>query len=227
MRRLLLTLISVFMMSVFLVGCEDSTISKVKKGTLPLDKSTTIGDAFDNYSFFTKTSWKKFETKQKSTVVEFEGKLDLTCAFDDYEQFKTFYIRNHEATKKRISPNFTQEEQIKFNSEMTGFINSSFIAFELLKLDTENFMKLIQNNKHDTYDKMYEFFKNDSLNKIYSSIVVQFKINKNGTFSIGHVGLNIKNKSYTCNDTRQINEIYSNQPMEMIPVLIWLAAFLD
>ena len=226
MKRVLLTLISVLLVSAFLVGCGDSTISKVKNGTLSLDKSTTIGNAFDNYSFFTETSWKKFETKQKSTIVEFEGKLDLTCAFEDYEQFRTLYIRNYEATKNRTSPNFTNEEKIKFDSEMASFQSAHILAFEILKYDAEKFMKLINNKTHNTYDTMYEYFKNNSLNKINSSMVVQFKINKNGTFNVSSISLNIKNENYSYTNIEQLSDVYDNRPLEMIPVLIWLAAFL-
>lgn len=52
-------------------------INIVKSSTFEFDKSVSIGDAFDTYEYFKETSWECFNTKQRRTVVEFKGKIDL------------------------------------------------------------------------------------------------------------------------------------------------------
>ena len=45
----------------------------IKKSILDTDYSISIGDALDNYKYFTKTEWKEFKTSQGKEIVEFEG----------------------------------------------------------------------------------------------------------------------------------------------------------
>ena len=51
-------------------------VDMVKNGYLELDKSTTVGNALDNYSYFQSVEWKSFETEQKRIIVQFAGELD-------------------------------------------------------------------------------------------------------------------------------------------------------
>ena len=51
------------------------SIDIVKSGILRIDKSVTVGNAIDNYKYFSSTSWKEFEDDQKRNVVEFNGKI--------------------------------------------------------------------------------------------------------------------------------------------------------
>lgn len=65
-------LISIFFLSLILTGCG-SDISSVKDGTMDFDSSITVGDAFDNYSYFVSTDWKSFETSNGRKIVEVKG----------------------------------------------------------------------------------------------------------------------------------------------------------
>lgn len=64
-----------------IVGCSDEkqldspdkNISLIKNEVLSFDKSLTIGEAFDGYSFFEDKKWKSFETDRKRQVVQFTG----------------------------------------------------------------------------------------------------------------------------------------------------------
>ena len=59
---------------VFLSGCNYfSNTERIKRGIYGIDYSISIGDALDNYKYFTKTEWKEFTTSQGREVVEFKG----------------------------------------------------------------------------------------------------------------------------------------------------------
>lgn len=64
----------------FLFSCgggSSSDISTVKNGTLLVDKSVTLGNAFDGYKLFTKKEWKSLSDPQKRRIVEFSGTIDM------------------------------------------------------------------------------------------------------------------------------------------------------
>ncbi len=60
-------------------GCG-SDVDTVKDGYLPFDTSMTVGEAFDNYEWFTSTEWTSFETTQKRKtikIVELKAMVDI------------------------------------------------------------------------------------------------------------------------------------------------------
>jgi len=73
MKRLILGFLAILLM-VGLNGCS-SDIDIVKNGTLKIDNSLTVGEAFDNYKYFSSTSWKTFKTSNGRKVVEVKCKL--------------------------------------------------------------------------------------------------------------------------------------------------------
>lgn len=76
MKRIKMT--CVLVLAIGLSACSDSNISQVKNGTLALDKSLTIGQAIDNYKYFSKTKWETLTTENKKKVVQVSGKIDLS-----------------------------------------------------------------------------------------------------------------------------------------------------
>jgi len=65
----------------FIINCgggggSSSDISTVKKGTLGLDNSVTVGNALEGYKLFTKKEWKSLSDPQKRRIVEFSGTMD-------------------------------------------------------------------------------------------------------------------------------------------------------
>lgn len=58
-------------------ACSANEIEQVKNGKLEFDKGTTVGNAFDNCGFFKSTRWTSFQDRQKRTIVQFEGEIDL------------------------------------------------------------------------------------------------------------------------------------------------------
>lgn len=68
----------VFLLLVILGACSNSSdIDLVKNGVLDLDKSLTVGEAFENYKYFTEVSWEAFKTENGRRVVQVTGTLDL------------------------------------------------------------------------------------------------------------------------------------------------------
>jgi len=49
----------------------------VKEGTLSIDKSVTVGNAFDHYKYFTNVLWSTEEDAQKRRIVVVKGTYDL------------------------------------------------------------------------------------------------------------------------------------------------------
>lgn len=73
----------------FLLNCSggggSSDISTVKNGTLGLDTSVTVGNAFEGYKLFTKKEWKALSDPQKRRIVEFSGTLDMPAILKKYK----------------------------------------------------------------------------------------------------------------------------------------------
>jgi hypothetical protein len=61
----------------FLGMFGDSTIESVQEGVLDFDRSTTVKNALEGNPFLMNPSWKKFETSQKRTVVEFAANINF------------------------------------------------------------------------------------------------------------------------------------------------------
>jgi hypothetical protein len=81
MKKIILILASA-LLPLFMVGCAKiDPIAYVKGSTLDIDKSVTIGNAFDNYKYFKSVSWEAGEDEQKRQIVTFKGVYDLNkCA---------------------------------------------------------------------------------------------------------------------------------------------------
>ncbi|NIA10462.1 MAG: hypothetical protein GWP10_12220 [Nitrospiraceae bacterium] len=80
MRKFKKTALSciVFFLLVTLGACSNSSdIDLVKNGVLDFDKSLTIGEAFENYKYFTDVSWKAFKTENGRRMVQVSGTIDL------------------------------------------------------------------------------------------------------------------------------------------------------
>lgn len=75
MRKILLGLIILLLIG--LLGCSQDSLSLVKGGILDIDKSLTVGQAFDNYKYFKKVTWSAFQTENGRDVVEVHGLVDL------------------------------------------------------------------------------------------------------------------------------------------------------
>lgn len=68
--------------TILLNGCSD--IDTVKNGTLNNYKSTTIGDAFDNYSYALKPKWDSFKTKNGQRIVDVSLELKFPPIFCNF-----------------------------------------------------------------------------------------------------------------------------------------------
>jgi hypothetical protein len=81
MKKIFLTLPFVVALS----GCGND-IDMIKNGTIDGYESTTIGKAFDNYSYKLVNRWEKFETKngQKVVSVKMELRFPPFCGEDEY-----------------------------------------------------------------------------------------------------------------------------------------------
>ena len=57
---------------------SSADIEFVRNGILDFDKSTTVGEAFENYDYFNSVRWNAFETDNGRDVVEVRGEVDMS-----------------------------------------------------------------------------------------------------------------------------------------------------
>lgn len=75
--------LTIGMVACFLLsGCSKTDpVALIKANTLDIDKSVTVGNAFDNYKYFKSVSWEASEDDQKRQLVTVKGVYDLNkCA---------------------------------------------------------------------------------------------------------------------------------------------------
>jgi len=213
MKRFFLNLLCVCILAIGLAGCN-SPIDSVKNGVLELDKSTTVGKAFDNYSCFKKTSWSEIKTKQGQVVVEFNGILDLTKAFSDYDNFRKVMLA--EINKTPIDESKVNKKA--FTTDMMNIMQAQN-TLEYFKSDNDmaDAMANFSSVMNDNYEKkMSERFKTDPIRKTDTTFIVQFKINKDDSFNIGYIGVIVNGKEYTYNNIDDLTNIYIDKPMDVI-----------
>ena len=73
----LLIIVIIYLAICSIPGYASSDIEIVMNGTLPYDKSVTIGTAFNNFSYFESKKWIPRKEENKGRLVIFIGKLDL------------------------------------------------------------------------------------------------------------------------------------------------------
>jgi hypothetical protein len=67
-----------------LAACDQLNVEKVRQGTLDLDTSKTLGDAFGRSNLISNGQWSGFESDEGSQIVEFTGRFDgLQEALDE------------------------------------------------------------------------------------------------------------------------------------------------
>lgn len=69
-------LILFFIVLFNLAGCG-SPENRVKHGTLDIDRSITVGKAFENYSYFKKVVWSHYTDKQSRDIVQVDAEFDI------------------------------------------------------------------------------------------------------------------------------------------------------
>ena len=72
MKKLVLWIMTTILMLV-LSGCGNTNI--VKDGILDLDKSISVGEAFDRYKYFKNVTWDDFKADNGRDIVEVQGTL--------------------------------------------------------------------------------------------------------------------------------------------------------
>lgn len=75
--KIRLSILAATMSLLLLLACDNSTTAQVKNGVLDLDKSITVGQAFDNYRYFKHVQWKALRTDNGRRIVEVVGTVDL------------------------------------------------------------------------------------------------------------------------------------------------------
>lgn len=187
MKRKLLKKSAYFLMYVVLItGCNLflSNTEYVKNSVWMTDYSMKVGDALDNYKYFTKTEWKEFTTDRGKEIVEFNG----------YYFQKNIIVRIQFSINKDRREN---EEGASINLSYEGykFINQSDDKSE----SYSSLLSAIYENKEISYFSWLENpeDENDSGNSInqtlqennYPSDFIDFidNFSTNAQFQLSHV----------------------------------------
>jgi hypothetical protein len=97
MKKLTFTIVGV-LLAFFLIGCSKmDPVALVKGSTLDIDKSVTIGNAFDNYKYFKSVVWDAGQDEQKRQIVTFKG------IYDPNKFAGSLYLINLELTPEKIA----------------------------------------------------------------------------------------------------------------------------
>lgn len=118
-------------------GCSNNAIDIVKNGTLSIDKSTTVGNALENYVYFSKITWNSFEDSQKRRIVEFVGYLNIEKIIkekyadrNDCDDMNKYLLSLAKSNKIDFSRLAFVKILFFINADMHGFtVGSSAIIF--------------------------------------------------------------------------------------------------
>ncbi|MGM0695068.1 MAG: hypothetical protein ACQEUN_16950 [Pseudomonadota bacterium] len=148
--------VGVAAVSLFLLSGCGNNVDSLKNGTLHAYGSTTIGKAFDNYSYAMQTKWRGLETKNGQEVVEanielrfppFCGKNKKCNSQQRLEDFLNMGFGAH------VYPEWHQKVESEGRSEActqpepySGNINISFLmgkdgGFETSNVEMEYFIR--------------------------------------------------------------------------------------
>lgn len=139
-------LVSVMMVAIgfaseFIITNSLGNVNLVKNGTLAVDTSITVGNAFDNYKYFDKTKWTDLKTANGRKIVQFEG------------------LFNDELSKKIFGDN----DEIKNPTVVVQFkVNSNNDTFDIYAIAMKATSKTVGNKTidiHMTQQEVYAFLK--------------------------------------------------------------------
>jgi hypothetical protein len=130
-------------------------VAMIKEGTLYVEPSVTIEGAFDNYKYFSTTSWESYDDPQGRSIVEFKGNIDV----NKFSGVK--YLRSN-ITNKMISKALQQNKLTmtyiaKFaisKVDDTFTLHSSGLNFTGIKND-EPVSKYIEDEKEEVLAAIY------------------------------------------------------------------------
>lgn len=86
-------IIEILVLVVFLTACaKEDIVSMVKKSTLSIDRTVSIGQALDKYDFFSEKHWESFIDGKERRVARFYGVLHTN--FDSYVKEAVYAAQN-------------------------------------------------------------------------------------------------------------------------------------
>jgi len=131
-------LIFFFSCIVIFSSCSSSNTDFVKDSVLAdFDRSISIGDALDNYKYFTSSEWDEFTTSQGREIVEFKG----------------YYFKNNVVVKIQFRMNKDLQEDAdgaSFIINYQGYIYTTENGEQREKKDN-SLIREIYNNREITW----------------------------------------------------------------------------
>ncbi|WP_423904059.1 hypothetical protein [Campylobacter showae] len=131
-------IIGVLLAFIILNGCG-SNIDTVKKSTLKIDETITVGDAIDNYKMCSAVSWREFETDNGRQIVE--ASCDIKQSYK--EQAEKRYRLSLQSAKD-AKDEMLQHDQKYLDERISNYQKEFEKEKEIYSF--ENAKKKIQNN---------------------------------------------------------------------------------
>ena len=116
--------VALLLLIILMKSCGGSVESKVRNGYLTIDESTSIGDALDNFSYFSQSGWTTFQDNQGREIVQFSGTYDF-AAFRNY-------IEGTEITDSDGSINQTAKNNREFDLRKLDYFEKYVKALNFL-----------------------------------------------------------------------------------------------
>ena len=218
-------------------GCNTSPVEQVKNGTLNDNKSTTIGKSFDNYQYFISPEWKYFETEQGKKIVQFEATVDISSSLNMFKPYaeaiklKTEILNEESKEKKDImekeykSKNLDSLFQKLLIEQSQFFEHGGDVVSGIDNLNIqEKILKFMVGTSSDTMVKAMNYIINGDINDGYKTkIIIQFTLNMDDTFYMNFIGVNINGNEFTYNSSNEINNIYTNKPLDITYGIAFIA----
>jgi len=166
----------------------------IKKSILDIDYSISIGEALDNYKFFTKTEWREFTSTERREVVEFKG----------------YYFKNDVVVLIQFKLNKDFKEDDEGRSFLVGYQSYSYESEngEKKEIEDDDLIDMIYKNKeigrfaYLNVKKKTEIYI-AGVNESFLAFLEEFVKNKNSQIAL-------INKPLICNLT------YSDEDGEII-----------
>ncbi len=124
------------------------SIDIVKSGILKIDKSVTVGNAIDNYKYFSSASWKEFEDDQKRNVVEFNGKIKTDAIVNSLSDDRAKKILGEIVARH---PNFNKGALVRMQFLIDADSKSFKLGYSSVNFNGQNTCE----NKIDIIEDIY------------------------------------------------------------------------
>jgi len=213
-NRLILWTVVVFFLLTTVGFSSDKNISLVKNSVLTFDKSLTIGEAFESYSFFKSVKWEAFKTDRNRQIVKFIG------TFDNGRELLLEGVSYCEENPPKTD---MKDKLISAHKKWYDTVNKVSSFSDSDRKEAKKKLLEAEEDKQKIIEKYFSSLQvvkdlADSLDEI--NMVIQFIINRDNSLEFYHIGYEVLSKHQNLllnkcaiNCDLEIKKIYANKKL--------------